>query len=368
MDPGVSGLNLAVSGANTADLLSTRSDAATTAEIDSESDLVLFPRVASQIEIAEALRPEFVACWIGSNDVLGAVTTFDRLDGASNITPLWEFQANFAQIAARLAALNSKVVFGTIPDVTRIAYLIDRHDLIRLTGQDYGLPEGVSTTAVIMLGLKLGLIDANVLTEPNFVLDEFEAANISQRIAEFNDVIRTTAAAHGIGVAETGAALKVLADNEPVLFGVPLSSRFLGGLFSLDGVHPSNFGHLLTANVFVEAFNAHYGLAIPAVNVGMMVGTFFLDPFIDKDADGRVTGRPGAGLLETIAWLIQWSGDADESAQASTAGMLSTADTATAVDVLERRTGKNLRTASRHDRLAAISSLFDVKPHGKKSR
>ena len=48
-------------------------------------------------------------------------------------------------------------------------------------------------------------------------------------------------------------------------------------VFSLDGVHPSNLGHALIANAFVEVMNRELGLAIPA-----------LDP---ADYDGQYSGR-----------------------------------------------------------------------------
>jgi hypothetical protein len=362
--PTVPGLNLAVSGADTFDLLFTRPDAATTAAIDSETDLVLYPRLASQIEIAESLHPQIVACWIGNNDALASVTAFDQLDGVSNLTPLAEFQANFQQIAARLAALNSKVVFGTIPDVTRIGYLINRSDLIRLTGQDYGLPDGVYTTIVTTFGLRLGLIDPIVLTQPNFILDQSEVANISLRISQFNDVIRATAAQHGMGVADTHAAFEILATNPPVLFGVPLRTRFLGGIFSLDGVHPSNVGQLLVARLFIETFNYHYGMTIQNVTTTMMGSFFFNDPFIDKDGDGRVKGRLGAGMLETVAPLIGWAGDNDDAVPTAPTA-LSSEQTALAVETLERETGRNLRGATHEERLDAIGAAFGIK-RGKK--
>jgi hypothetical protein len=367
ISPEALALNLAVSGADSGDLLFARADALTTAEIDSELDLVLFPRRASQIEIAETLRPELVACWIGSNDALAAVTDYDQLDGFSQLTPLPVFEAHFTEIAARLAAAGGKVVFGTVPNVTRIGYVVSRQDLVRLTGRDHGLPEGSYTTIVTTLAIKLGLLSPTVLADPNFVLDPSEVTNINARIAEFNDVIRTTASTHGMGVAEIGAAFEHWASNPPVLFGVPLESRFLGGLFSLDGAHPSNMGQLIVAMLFVDAFNQHYGLTIPQVNGPILQQFFVADPFIDKDGDGRVTGRFGAGLLETISPLVGWSGDVDDAIPSPTSLEVSSIDAERVIDVVEKATGKKLRHASRHERLALLGELF-VRKHGPKSQ
>src|SRR5687767_6011480 len=109
--------NLAVSGADAASILRDRATAVTTAEIDTETELVLFPETGSQIEIAERLRPAVVACWIGNNDALGAALAYDQLN-ATQLTPLAEFTADFTELVRRLDALGTKAVFGTIPDIT----------------------------------------------------------------------------------------------------------------------------------------------------------------------------------------------------------------------------------------------------------
>src|SRR4029450_792553 len=61
INPSVAGLDLAVSGADVSSILRDRADATSTALINSETDLVLFPRLGSQIEIAQTPRPNLVA-------------------------------------------------------------------------------------------------------------------------------------------------------------------------------------------------------------------------------------------------------------------------------------------------------------------
>jgi hypothetical protein len=354
--PGTMGLNLAVSGADLNSLLTDRADAGSTAEINSETDMVLFPRLGSQIEIAEALQPQLIACWIGNNDALSAVLDYDQLDGFSQLTPLDTFTSQFQQIAARLSATGAKVVFGTIPDVTKIAYLVNPQDLLRLTGSTHGLAAGSYTTLVVTAGIKLGSVDPVVLTNPNFVLDAAEVANINQRISDFNNVIRTTAAAYGQAVADTAALFDYVAATPPVLFGVPLTTRFLGGMFSLDGVHPSNIGQLIVAKFFIETFNQRFGLSIPNVNIKMVSGFFMNDPFVDKDGDGRVTGRFGAGLLETVGALIGWSGDTNDQLPSP-----DLQNSRAAVETMERELGVDLQHATQAERLDAVARMFGIK-------
>ena len=311
LDPTVVSHNLAVSGANVASVLRARATATTVSQIANETDLVLFPSIGSQIEVAEQLRPQVVACWIGSNDALSAVLATDHLD-ASQLTPVSNFQADFSEIASRLDAIGAKVVFGTIPDVTKIGFLVDRNDLLRLLGSSYGLAADSFTTVPTVLGIKLGVLSPTVLTNPSYVLDPTEIATISGRIASFNQIIRTVAAAHGMGIAETGAAFAALADNPLVIGGVTLTPHYLQGLFTLDGVHPGNFAQALTAAYFIDAFNSKYGLNIPQLDGNTLAAFFLTDPFIDRDKDGRITGRPGAGVIETIGWLLGVSGDTND--------------------------------------------------------
>lgn len=310
-DPSVASLNLAVSGADVDSLLRDRADALSTAQIDSETDLVLFPRQGSQIEIAEQLRPQVVACWIGNNDALSAVLAYDHLD-ASQLTPIAYFQADFTEIVSRLQAIGAKAVFGTIPDVTRIAYLIDRADLVRFLGTDYGFPEGSWTTLPTLLNLKTGSAAPSILQDPNYVLDAVEAAAISERIRVFNTIIRNVATSHGMAVADVAFMFDAIGAHPPLLAGIPITTRFLGGLFSLDGVHPSNLGQVIASMVFIDALNARYNLGIPQIDALSFGGVFLNDPFIDKDGDGRVTGRLGFGLLETVAFLQGITGDSSD--------------------------------------------------------
>src|SRR5262249_40955858 len=101
IDPTLRTFNLAVSGADTESLLNKAATATNVSQIATETDLVLFPWLGSQMQVAEQLRPARVACWIGNNDALGAILAFDHLD-ASQLTPVTDFTAHFTEIADRL--------------------------------------------------------------------------------------------------------------------------------------------------------------------------------------------------------------------------------------------------------------------------
>ena len=309
--PDIPASNLSVSGADVNSLLYDQADALSEDEIDSETDLVLFPRLGSQMEIAESIGAPFIVCWIGNNDVLSAALSFYQLD-ASQMTPVEEFKADFEIIAEKLGALGSIVVFANIPDVTNIGFLVDRQDLIRFLGSDFGLMEGDFTSIVVMLLIRLGLDDGSLIEDPNFVLDADEVELIQERIGVFNNIIENAAGRNNMAVVDINALFDDVAENPPTFFGIPVTPRFLGGIFSLDGVHPSNIGHALAANAFIQTINSHFHSNIPLISDRELQLIFLRDPFQDKDGDGKVRGRFGAGLLETFGPLLGISGDRND--------------------------------------------------------
>jgi hypothetical protein len=360
--------NLAVSGADVSSILTDAATALTVGEIDDETELVLFPETGSQIEVAERLRPAVVACWIGNNDALDAALAFDELN-ATQLTPIPEFTAKFTELVQRLDAMGTKAVFGTIPDVTGIGFLLNRQDLIRFLGSDQGLPEGYLTSVPAMLLVGLGLQSPGIFANPNFVLDPAEQAIISGHVSALNNVIRTTVAAHGMALADMHAVFNVLSRAPFDFLGTTLTTRFLGGLFSLDAVHPSNTGHALSASVFIDALNRQYGLGIPQIDGASLYWLLHTDPHVDRDGDGRVAGRFGAGLLETLMSLLNITGDTEAAATAPASGITASTSGATtvqrsanlALDEYARQTGRDLRKMSRAEQRQALSALFGLR-------
>jgi lysophospholipase L1-like esterase len=306
--------NLAVSGATTHSLLYERADAASPSQISTETELVMYPRQQTQMEYVEAVAPPVILCWIGNNEVLSTVTAFGNMD-ASQLTPLADFERDYVALADRLGALvdnhGSKVVFANIPDVTSIGFLVDRAEAEALTGFSVPLPPGHYTS---FIGVMIMRIDGNagIVADPSFVLDSVEVAAIRERTRQFNDIIQREADRIGMPVVDINSRFAEFVANPPVMYGVPLRSTMLGGLFSLDGVHPSNIGHALVANEFIRTINQAFNVSVPELSAELVNYLFLTDPSIDKDGDGRATGRFGVGLVETLALLFGFTGDPDD--------------------------------------------------------
>jgi hypothetical protein len=89
-----------------------------------------------------------------------------------------------------------------------------------------------------MLLIRLGLDDGSLIQDQNFVLDASEVQIIQQRIDIFNQITAEKASATGMPVVDINTLFNIIHENPPGFFNIPLTMRFLGGPFSLDGVHP----------------------------------------------------------------------------------------------------------------------------------
>jgi lysophospholipase L1-like esterase len=275
-------------------------------------------RGSTQFTNLKALQPTFVTFHLGNNDVLGYATNGAGTDGAfggtvppytpvnrtdpafaalSGLETLLGHPITFDSLYARsvdsLVTLASDVVLLNIPNVTAIPYFtavnkdsvtVNLNPLTRMaiykseTDVQY-----VTLTASRYLGsttfgagapAPFGLHPANPLTG-NFTLTATEVTNIGNIIAGYNAVISAIATAHDLPVVDLNAFFdNVAAVSGPtgagysIGSGIRVKTDFIsGGVFSLDGVHPSTLGYGILANEVIKAANAYYGSSVPLVNL-----------------------------------------------------------------------------------------------------
>ena len=272
VNPTVQAMNLAVPGHTVNDALITRPSL----PIDSLTDLVLgLPGLLagvsrSQVEWAEALAPSTVLLWLGANDVLSSVFAATPL-----VTPPAAFEADYAAVITRLASTGATLVVGNVPDVTRVPYLTPAQQVAELVGQPLALigpalgigegdavtPQGLALVPAVLANPALGPLPATV------VLTAAEAETIRAAIDAYNETIAARAAQFDATLVDVHALVSDLYDNGHVVNGRRLTTAFLGGLFSLDGAHPSRTGHAIIANEFIKTMNRRTGAAIPPVSV-----------------------------------------------------------------------------------------------------
>jgi lysophospholipase L1-like esterase len=107
------------------------------------------------------------------------------------------------------------------------------------------------------------------------VLDADEIAVAQTAINDFNDVIAAQATANGFALFDANAFLADVAQNgyDPGE-GLPIitADYITGGLFSLDGVHPSNMGYAVVANEMIDVLNEEFDTDIQKVNLRNISG------------------------------------------------------------------------------------------------
>jgi len=286
-NPTVQPMNLAVPGANVQDALTARPPFT----FDNFTDFVLgMPGVfegtsRSQIEWAENLAPTTAVVWLGNNDALGVVFTGDP----SALTPIPMFQAAYAEVTTRMAATGATLIFANIPDVTVVAYLTSAENLAAQTGLRLsvigpilGLAPGDFVTPDAFPLIRARIANPGLGTLPgNVVLDAGEVATVRSTVDAYNKIIAAQAEALGAALVDIHSITADLQSYGFVVGGQRLTTGFLGGLFSLDGIHPTNTGYAIFANAFIKQLNRMFAAGIPPVVVEQIKAA---DPLVLKGA------------------------------------------------------------------------------------
>ncbi len=247
-------------------------------------DLILRGQ-GSQLSQAKALNPTLVTLWIGNNDILGHATSGATLP----YTPTANFAGLYNALAIELANTGAKVVVANIPDVTAIPFFTTVGPTLYAQGitavwavRGIGdtVPVNVLTNYITLRASELlaagkGMSKSNPLPN-NVVLDSLEALNVKSVINDYNTTIASIAAAKGFGLVDANALLNS-AKTGITVNGIRFTTQYVtGGLFSLDGVHPTNRGYAIVANEFIKVINQKWGANIPLINVSTIPGSIIL--------------------------------------------------------------------------------------------
>jgi hypothetical protein len=299
-------------------------------------DLILRNSVlnlGSQFQQAKVLHPTLVTCWIGNNDVLGYATSGGAAPTAPTDAATFGFL--YSQLGDSLKSLNTlfgtNVVVANIPDVTTIpffttvgpllaegtpwtaegipglfyqkhgavipdptaladsAHLATLQVMLTLTGQNYtgllgqhtgkyywsnhlAFPAWLDTTK------PFGFYPTNPWPDA-LILDGDEIVTAKTATANFNNTIASIANAKGFGLVDINSVfnnifLQSILHGGINYNGVNFTAFFIsGGLFSLDGVHPTNQGQGLIANEFLKVINSKFGASYPLINLATIPGS-----------------------------------------------------------------------------------------------
>jgi lysophospholipase L1-like esterase len=233
-------------------------------------DLPIQGGSVSQVSRAHDLSPSFLLVWLGANDVLGMA---ERTNPNAITTTPAEFGAAYRGLLDALADTGAPMAIANIPDVTRLPVLRRAAGEVTSCRADDGTIQPVA--ADDLLSIKM---DRSLLPVPpcDRVLDSSEQAFVRGTITAFNDQIAAAAAdveqRRGVPIAtvDAFALFDGFADHGVDVRGdasLVLTTRYLGGLFTLDGIHPTRTAHALIANAFIDAIDARFGAEIAHVDV-----------------------------------------------------------------------------------------------------
>ena len=271
MNPTTQPTNLAVPGQTSVDCLQKKP----VIPPASLTDLILgFPSVyilghppASQVGLATQLSPTFVIIWIGANDVLGGAVT-----GNPNYTvPAAAFAQLYPAIVGSIAQTGAKMVLANIPDVTVIPALSKGSALAAegmpiakfgMGPDDYATPYSHEHIKLILEGKDSGPLG------PGEILHAADVPKIQAILLADNQVIAAVGAQFHAPVVDMYTLFnKIKKHGYKLPNGTRLTADYLGGLFGLDGVHPTVTGQAVLAKAFIKTINAYYGTNLKAPKV-----------------------------------------------------------------------------------------------------
>ena len=259
-------------------------------------------------ELLEAAtqRPTTAILWVGSNDAL-----FSLLFGMLPTDPA-VFSGLHGLAATTMANASGHLVMANIPDVTLTAYLTSVPKLAAILNRPVPFVES-----------KLGLNSSDMVTPYAFpliqamgssltalpdsdsqgpvVIRAATLATIRADVILYNAAITSEAAATDATLVDIYSLINELAANGVVVGSQKLTTNFMGGLFSLDGVHPTNTGYAIIANEFIKTMNQSLHTDIPYVDVAQVSKT---DPLIFPDGNpGKHTGHVDVGMADCLRRL-----------------------------------------------------------------
>jgi phospholipase/lecithinase/hemolysin len=304
--------DLAVPGHMLHDVINYAPPVLATSDEDLITDLVLgFPIGNTKPQLAEAvaLKPSTIFVWAGNDDALQA----DESGTPTTMTSISSFTTDFTQLMTTLKSqTTANIVVANIPDVTAIPYMTPAATIISEVAALTGLPAvavgpalGISSGDLVNAS-GLAAIEAQLKTiagggaptplPGSDVLTAAEIVTVQSTIASYNQVIQQQATAVGATLVDMHAYFATLSA------GVTINSynatdTFLGGLFGLDGIHPTNTGYALLANQFIAALNTKFMLSIAAVNVSQVAAA---DPYFGPNIKPAfVTAIPVTAALRS---------------------------------------------------------------------
>src|SRR5579872_369075 len=266
----------------------------------------------TEVNAAVSLHPTLATVWLGANDLL----KFTFSGGlAPSDTPA-QMQADLVAIVQRLHSTGAKVVVANLPDVLLLPQFFKGGPTLTATLEappfnipaaaagavtayvqaTYGVGPGGYLTEPgffkVIAALKMGSVTPTLTPPGDFLTDAF-AAQVQTLNSAYNQAIKAGAAATNAPLVDVEAAFSAIATAGGVPINPPFccSLAFGGGLLSIDGLHPSNTGYAIVANLFIQTIDTAYGATIPPLTPAQLLAISQSDPYAPPQGFRRLDFR-----------------------------------------------------------------------------
>jgi len=216
----------------------------------------------TQLELVEDIQPTLVMSTdVYGNDLIGAIVESSYVD-TDQLTPVEDVRTDLTTLIERLEATGAEVFLANMPHATllpatadkRAAALENARDIAEQTGVD---PEQAVADEAIAVDARIQMVE-DYGDAYNDILEELAASRPTIHVVDFG-----------------GRVAEIEVDGLEVN-GEVLTVRKFGGLLSTDGVHFSDVGYAMFANLFIETMNNDLGLDLQEIDLGPIVES---DPY-----------------------------------------------------------------------------------------
>ncbi len=265
---------------------------------------------------AKRLNPDTIFLWAGNNEALGSASSGGTVAPfpVETTADVPGFRSLLGIVLNELASSDRRIIMMNVPDVTAIPLVTTvgfiagdgkRKLILDLDGDTvwsdtltfYGKRADGSVRAVargeyVLLPYLLnnrsatrhGLSPGAPL-ENNEWLDAAELSLIQTAIENYNSILREAATARAnVHLIDMNAFFRSISQEGYRFAGgsVTYTSAFpQGGLFSLDGVHPTPLGHRLIANTIITELNSRLQTNYPLYNDSQARNVYFARPTLN---------------------------------------------------------------------------------------
>jgi len=246
----------------------------------------------TQVQALVQARPTFVSVWLGNNDVLGAATNFANAGDPALVTPVPTYQTQYDAVLNAIAGAGAKAILIGVANVTAIPFFSQAQVYVALQagsqlppppfltlGPNCAPPSSGGKGDSVLIPFPFGAAKVDSASKGAMVtitctelqtVQPAELRNLVTTVLAYNAYDSTDAVQHGwawLNPNPTLDSLRAVAGQVAVFpaLGQPCSANPFGLAFSCDGVHPSAATHRIIARHIVQAINAKFSSAIPAV-------------------------------------------------------------------------------------------------------